>query len=491
MNKLVYLHELDSVRNTPEEIKRGQEAMYHEIVMNGNSVVLTYNQFTDSKAFLCSVKNDIQYKHILELFKKGYIKLSNFVLTEYLEDENGETIEQEIDIYTPSQYYQHALEKNIKQKQKFIFSGMELGEDETELMELMCNALKYSNTSVFHTYETKTDEDKAKLDELIKYTKLLLAISVEELAYNPIKSKKGITFERFMSDVLEADWKKHLLEEVEFESLFEKAIEVLKGVKELLTSEQINARSNWLKKLYVLPKSQEVELAAGIIHMVYNYVVEDSILDVAKHYDNSQGLEAKLFDFSHRIQLFWNEHTKEGLHELHNPQNAATGDVWNRILKWESFPEWETAVRVTEEKSMITDKKNIMYEEGYEKDRKNWKKRLGKTVLLQILIAFAYIILIHILNEVTDGVQAIVELAVAILGWNLHPLLSVTVNIVIYTVLLGVFSSYISNKLKLPDILESVDDIADSFKDVKNIRVARKYTSYVWLKEKKTDGKEL
>lgn len=490
MNKLVYLHELDSVRNTPEEIKRGQEAMYHEIVMNGNSVVLTYNQFTDSKAFLCSIKNEVQYKFILELFRKGYIKLSNFTLVEFEEGDNGEKIRHEIDIYTPSQYYQHALEKNIKKKQKFIFSGMELDDNETELMEIMCNALKYSNTSLFDPYKKKANVDKAKVNELIKYTKLLLAISVEELAYNPIKTETKITFDEFMSNVLENDWKGYLSNDKTFESLFEKAVAVLSMVKSALTSEQINARSNWLNKLYGFPATQEVNLAAGIVHLAYNYVLEDSISNVSKHYDNTQASKALFHDFAHRIQLFWVEHTKEGLHELHKPQNVATGEVWNTILKWEGFPEWETAVRITDEKITLLDKEKVIYEDSYKEDRKKWRKKLGKSVILHVLIAILYIIGFHIFDGVSGELEEQVKALVNLLGIELHPLLSFAVNIGIYTLLLGMFSSYIQKKIKLPDILESVDAIWNSIKDVKNIHTARKYTSYVWLKETKTDGKK-
>ena len=494
MNKLVYLHELDSVRNTPEEIKRGQEAMYHEIVVNGNIVVLTYNQFTDSKAFLCAVKNETQYRHILELFRKGYIKLSNFTLKEKIKDGNN-IKEIETDIYTPSQYFQHSLEKNIRAKGTFIFSGLELNNSEKELMELMCNALKYSNTSVFDTYDVKAEE-KERVDELIKYTRLLLAISVEELAYNPIKREKGLTLSGLMSEIMIANWSIYLTKDKAFAELFHKAIEVLKDVEGQLDEKKINARSNWIKKLNSLPEQEEVKLAAAIVHMAYNYVVEDSISNVSKHYDDTLGIDALLRDFTHRIEFFWEEHNKEGLHELHNPKNAATGNVWENILKWENFPEWETAARVTEEKRVITNEKEMdahsnrhIYEDGYEQDRKKWRRKLGKTVLLQVLIAFVYIILIHIFNELTGGIQSIVETAIGLLGLDMHPVLSVIVNVVIYTVLLGIFSSYISNKLNLPDILESIDDIVNSFKDARNIRIAKRYASYVWLKECKVDEK--
>lgn len=55
MDELVYLFELDSVRSTPEEILRGQRAMFREVALKGNRVVLTFNQLTDSHGFLCAV----------------------------------------------------------------------------------------------------------------------------------------------------------------------------------------------------------------------------------------------------------------------------------------------------------------------------------------------------------------------------------------------------------------------------------------------------
>lgn len=59
MNKLVYLFELDSVRNSKEEILIGQKALFEEIFVHGNIVTLTYNQVTDSQAFLSILRNDL------------------------------------------------------------------------------------------------------------------------------------------------------------------------------------------------------------------------------------------------------------------------------------------------------------------------------------------------------------------------------------------------------------------------------------------------
>lgn len=488
MNKLVYLHELDSVRNTKEEIRLGQEAMYHEIVMNGNRVVLTYNQFTDSKAFLCAVKNDTQYKYILDLFKKGYIKLSNFVLKEFTIDEAGSPVVNEIDIYTPSQYFQHALEKNIQKQQRFIFSGIELDDSETVLMEIMCKALKYSNTSVFDQYTPSTQAEKEKVEELKKYTRLLLAISVEDLAYNPIDREKQLTLAGLLKEILDATWEAASFGDSAFAELFSKSVGVLKEIQNTLTPQQINARSNWLKELYQCDAVPEVELASAIVHLAYNYVVEDSIANVAKHYDETAGMTALLQDFAHRIVVFWEEHTQLGLHELHNPKNAATGAEFQMLLKWTNLPDWETAVRVTSNKNTLADTTDKIYEKDYDTDKKVWRRKIWLTVLLQIAIAFGYIFLIHIFNEVTGGIQNLVAYAVGLIGLDWHPALSVVINLLIYTVLLGVFSSYVSKKLGLPDILESMDDISHGFTDAKNIRTARKYTSYVWKKETNVDG---
>lgn len=51
MRRFVYLFELDSVRNSKKEIQRGQQALFEEIVKKGNTVVLSFNQLTDSEAF--------------------------------------------------------------------------------------------------------------------------------------------------------------------------------------------------------------------------------------------------------------------------------------------------------------------------------------------------------------------------------------------------------------------------------------------------------
>ena len=72
----VYLFELDSVKTSDREIAAAQKAMFDEIVCNGNCVVLSMNQMTDSRAVMSMLNDEEQYHILMELFQRGYIKYS-------------------------------------------------------------------------------------------------------------------------------------------------------------------------------------------------------------------------------------------------------------------------------------------------------------------------------------------------------------------------------------------------------------------------------
>ena len=72
----VYLFELDSVKTSDREIAAAQKAMFDEIVCNGNCVVLSMNQMTDSRAVMSMLDDEEQYHILMELFQRGYIKYS-------------------------------------------------------------------------------------------------------------------------------------------------------------------------------------------------------------------------------------------------------------------------------------------------------------------------------------------------------------------------------------------------------------------------------
>ena len=104
MKKLVYLFELDSACNSKKEIINAQYILFKEILFKGNKVVLSYNQLSDSKVFFKMIENDKIYEHLLELFRLGYIKIS-----QYKRSDNEE-------VRTASQYIQSAIKKCKKEK---------------------------------------------------------------------------------------------------------------------------------------------------------------------------------------------------------------------------------------------------------------------------------------------------------------------------------------------------------------------------------------
>lgn len=78
IRKNVYLFELDSVRKTDEEIEVAQNALLDEIVLNGNVVVMTYNQLVDSRGFFSLLCNEKYEEKLIRLFEMGAIRISRF-----------------------------------------------------------------------------------------------------------------------------------------------------------------------------------------------------------------------------------------------------------------------------------------------------------------------------------------------------------------------------------------------------------------------------
>ncbi len=147
MEKRVYLFELDSVRKTDNEIIRGQKALFNEISHNGNVVVLTFNQFVDSRGFfslLDADKNKDYYDCIIKLFKDKRILISQYG-----------------NYHTISQF----LIDKCRYDSNFIFSGWPLKSTQKRLLALIRRSLMYSDLSEIREYKEGIKTD-AELKEL-------------------------------------------------------------------------------------------------------------------------------------------------------------------------------------------------------------------------------------------------------------------------------------------------------------------------------------
>lgn len=451
MNRIVYLYELDSVKNTEEEILYGQRAAFTEIVENGNRIVLSFNQLTDSLAFLAAVKNQKSYPHIMTLFEKGVLKVSRYG-----------------NMRTASQYIQQSIERCLqKNDNSFIFSGLPISCNDKILLEKLDCALKYSDLSVLEDFieevENKKKDSEPKerkklqeklenLEYILRYTKMILMLSVEKISSNPPKKTPSRSFPEFINIVLE------YLPEISFTNTEIKeniagAIEKLQNIQEYFQRTDSKGilqtqRSNWIHRLEKCDESLQCHLAELILHLCYNYTVEDSISNISKRYDDMDFQKTFCIDLKSRLEEYWTR-----------SQNTLHHTETNLINFKGKLPNWSAAVRV----SKYSDE-NIKQEKFYPinsaKERRCWFWHVFKNYIKMSFIMFMYIGIICVVDM---GISQLQDMNIDILAdifsskWGI-----ITLN----TIIFGIISSIISLVSKLPDILECIQNILIGIKDL-------------------------
>lgn len=453
MNRLVYLYELDSVRNSPEEILEGQKAAFTEIVKNGNRIVLSFNQLTDSLAFLAAVKNPQSYPHIMRLFEEGALKVSRY----------GK-------MRTASQYIQQSIEKCLqKDEDSFIFSGLPICSSDKVLLEKLHCALKYSDPSILEDIiddvKNKKKNSKAaekeklqkKLDNLeyiLRYTRMILMLSVEKTSSNPPKKIQSRSFPEFIDIVLEC------LPEISFANVeirenIAGAIEKLQEIREYFGQTDPEGklkknRTNWIHQLYQYEESVPLHLAESILHLSYNYTIEDSISDISKRYDDMEFQKTFCTDLKSRLEEYWTK-SREVLHNT---------DTETDIMSFEGeLPDWSVAARVSVYSHDDIEQEKV-YHVGSVRERHCWFRHVLKNYIKVILIASGHILvfcgvdmLINLLQDASKDMAA---------GLYLSEIFATILSVIIF----GLVSSAISLLFKLPDILECIRNIVVGIRDL-------------------------
>lgn len=324
MRKYVYLFELDSVRKTDAEIVEGQKMLYDEIVMNGNVVVLTYNQLVDSRAFFSLLDNRDYYENFIKLFEKGYIRVSQFG-----------------NIRTIAQYILNSIDTDDN---KFIYSALPIKGSQRRLIELIKRSLTYSDLSEINEYIFRINRTEEELKDL--FVEVEVRDDVENKEY--VEQQSQLTIEE-MDNVLEnlywllgmvlrlstihnifipprepseyAQFKlKNFLSYISKISISEKedpiwnkAITVLKDLK----CWGLNNRSLYFRELEGRAKNATIEdktilqYAEAIISICTNYAYEMSICDISKHYNADDLIDEASYessfsrDFFSRLRSYW------------------------------------------------------------------------------------------------------------------------------------------------------------------------------------------
>lgn len=417
MRKQVYLFELDSVRKTDEEIIAGQKAMYNEIVVNGNIVVMTFNQMIDSRGFFSLLDNKSYYENLLQLFEKGALRISQF----------GE-------VRTLAQYLLNTLEN----ERKFIYSALPIKYTQRRLLALMRRSLMYSDLSEIFSYtrhgKTSNSQEEKRLkrelfveikdgrpqdcslsdeqiqnilDQLYWFLSLILRLSTMHHIYRSPRRTNDYN-NLLYYDIIEMSLK---LTPWTKKELWGSAVEIIRELecyksKSRDRSDYLHEIKESYDKCNSQKKKKDFQFAEAILNNCYNYTCEISISDVSKHYifdellcdtPNKPTFES---DFFARLEEDWRDGECADIRYLRDDTNE-----FQKFEKLKEIPRMSTAVHVTEyvEYQKEADPENIhTYEYAIKDQRIGHGRKIRKSIMKNFLGAVGCILIACVLELVSE-----------------------------------------------------------------------------------------
>lgn len=425
-SKMVYLFELDSVRKTDEEIIAGQKRLYEEIVHLGNTVVLTYNQLVDSRAFFSLLAHDSTsrsndghpdyFESFVTLFEQGHIRLAQYG-----------------NIRTISQY----LLESIAPDKHFIYSALPVKSSQRRLLALMRRSLTYSDLSEIDEYRhagepgaTRTETDirdlfvevegqkaspspltlpemHAILDSLSSLIETVLRLSTLHGSFVPPRAQEELDGLR-LSDILA----KVLSFRRQNDSLWKRATSLLREIHESQPTQ--NNRSVYLQQLREEAKKEqanclECKYAEAIVDLCFNYACEISICNTSKRYDveelrpggAARGDSFKV-DFFRQLDDYW-----DAGRDVENRFPSCETNRYERFGKVDLIPDFSKAVRLCSyEDSRATDTPTLQYvpcyAEDIERQELTQKRKILSFIGRSIAVSVACL-LITVLLEFASG----------------------------------------------------------------------------------------
>lgn len=511
MNKLIYLFELDSMRNTSEEVRHAQHCMFYEIVENGNQIVLTYNQITDSHGFLVMLLHDESYELLIQFIQKGYIKFSQYRTPQGI-------------VASPVQYMRQSLKKP-----NFCFTALPVNlEEKQEMNEALYTALTNVDGSSLEEYASVTTQKGAFL---LKFVTMLTLLSLENSAVNPPKtiSPQGHPFLTLWDVFLQVDkyfsqetprtlttsGKNLLLENAE--SLqgssskgkgHHKEKSATQSLKSGVAEELIillpaglalvslgekritnkNSRSDWqiflqspeaeaeMKALLAMQQDNAtpemiLSLAECLIDLCYNYGVESSISAVSPHYqwDNKENAiqYSLISDFSFRILIYWNDFCLEH----HRCLEKKTDDLFS--YEKELLAPWSMGIELLPTTpSSCSGEPYAKNKADFESQKKLWKKVITKTYFRDWCGSLFFILFFCVFEYLLDAVinpfleecfSEIIAMFTQESGIdlelptnNMMGFIFSAVSTLVSVAFFALLASYASAFLKVPDLLDTL-----------------------------------
>ena len=486
MEKQVYLFELDSVRKTDEEIIAGQNALYDEVVLNGNIVVLTYNQLIDSRGFFSLLTEEGYQEGLIELFKQGRIRISQYG-----------------DVRSIAQY----LINTIQPDKKFIYSALPVKCSQKHLLALIKRSLIYSDLSEMHSYmDGDGDESDKGLKELfvevengvVKKSSLLEEMD-EESALRKMRSilerLSGLVATILQLGTLDDiyvrprliseydDLKMHDLIrcalKLEYEdTLWKSAVSIIRSLDSY--RDNCDNRSVYLRELkercHDFTEAGGIsafQYAEAIINLCYNYACEISICNISKHYnvDELRGNDMPTFgdDFRKRLEQDWHGGINADKRYLTDEEICCSefNDIRHKIPDVVSAARYLGKVENTESGDDI-----CRYEYNLESERKSQRREMILKIFRELMFTFFYVCLACGLEDLANRVQDSFD----VLDKIIPHFISFFLSILAVEIITGLISrKFIRHDI--PSLSESLNNLIALFKDGKDI-IFREPTSY-------------
>ena len=414
MSKQVYLFELDSVRKSDEEITIGQKALYDEIVVNGNIVVLTYNQIVDSRAFFSLLNDKDYYESLISLCKEGRIRVSQFG-----------------DLRTISQY----ILSTVSDDKKFIYSALPLKYSQKRLTALVQRSLMYSDLSEIYNYyegDNRSDEERkdlfievedgklretaltdSEIREILKNLYWLLStvlrLSAMHEIYIPPKDSReyaDLHMHNYLAAVIGFS--------KDDDPLYAPAVEVIRNLTSFYNNN--DNRSVYIREIKDLMDGCDISVcryAEAIVNLCYNYACEASICNISKHYNSDEivrGGDMPTFkaDFFARLGRDWNNGEATDTRYSYDESN-----FFIEYKKPNSLPNLSEALRLTEydkgKKLKKEEKKTSRYEFKLKEERRSHRRRSIGAIFRKILACLLCVVFACMFAMFFQGLQDLVD----------------------------------------------------------------------------------
>lgn len=309
--------------------------------------MLTFNQLTNSLAFLCAISDPATYPHMLELFRLGVLKVSRFAppCPDGAFADSPKRV-----LRTASHYVQNAVERCLNDSNaSFLFSALPFQSQDKKLLTVLSYSLQYSDPSVLDAY-WKTfrfpgedgfegEHQAQKLRDYVKrYVEMILQLSKEPLAANPEKMEGKTSFSDILELILPFCANPPGDDGDEVTKLLPQAQALLITLRQTMfgANHSINNRSNWYDELIQMGPEPPVLLAEAVVDLCYNYTMEASISGIDRRLDTASFWE----DFLCRLRLYWKD-GKQGIHQFQK------GDLCTLTAhEAQKLPPWGAGLRL-------------------------------------------------------------------------------------------------------------------------------------------------